>query len=279
VPTIFLPDQFDFASQVVVVVVATAIGGMIVEAFRGSMSFEKTLFSISSILAVGALIWLACYNLPAYGLVFWGDRQKGCNEGMPLWQKANEVQPKLGLAYLRIGSCFFAARDYDSAITWLGAGKIYEPKGQILTKLGYSYLWKDNYVQAAQEFRVALQFDPNNFDGTIGLGIALLSQKDYSAALPTCTKAVNLNSKSSIAHFWLAWALYENNRCDEAIEHFKNGASTDEPYVVGRRHAGLGFCYMKASNYGLARQEFGLALASYHDQEDVQQALLSIQGK
>jgi len=137
---IFLPDQIDLASTVIWGVVTTAIGGVIAGAILGSVSLDRVIESVIVIFIIGAAVWLGYYNLPPYGLVFLGDRQKNCDQGMSFWYKAKEIQPKIGLAYLRIGNCFLKAGDYDTAIALFNTGKIYEPKGQILTALGKCYL-------------------------------------------------------------------------------------------------------------------------------------------
>jgi len=240
---IFLPEGIDLFSTVVWGIVATAVGGILVERFRGTMGTTRIVSSILAILIGGTAVWLGGYNVPAYGHIFLGDLESDCSNGIEQWFKAYEIQPRLGLAYLRIGQCFYKSGNYDLAIKWFDAGQAYEPRVQILNWLGKSYACKSNYELAEQNFREAVILDP----------------------------------KSAEAHFWLGWALYENKHYQEAQPHLQ--FAIQQNYSVGRAHAGLGFSYMMLKNYSLARQEFSAALAADPNQEDVQKALESIKGR
>jgi tetratricopeptide (TPR) repeat protein len=272
---VFFPSGVDLFSTIIWGTVAAAIGGMIVEAVRASITGSKAGSRSVLVLVIGTVIWLSYYNLPVYCYLLRGGLERDCSQAIHFWFKAYELQPKLGLTYLRIGECYYALEDYDRAIQWLDAGKVFEPRGEILTVLGFSHFEKGDIESAVLTFREALQMGADGFATHFGLGVALHRQVDYEGSLEELSKAVEIDQDSPIARFWLGWSLFENGYYEAAQPQFQYAIEKD--FQVARAHAGIGFCSWRLDRRDLALQEFAIALSLDPDQEDVRIALEAIQ--
>ena len=113
---IFLPSGIDVLSSIIWGITSTAVGGIIVELIRGNLSSGKAFSRGLIVLTISGIIWLACYNLPLYGFLALGNAvsatKSDCTGGLDYWYQAFKMQPKSGLPYLNLGSCYYSKKNY-----------------------------------------------------------------------------------------------------------------------------------------------------------------------
>lgn len=83
------------------------------------------------------------------------------------------------------------------------------------------------------------------------------------------------SSSGELARFYLAGALYQLGRYDEALEHFKDFSAPEQVLAVSRLQ-GIGSCYEAKKEYGDAASAFEKAALTYakdvHAAENLQHA-------
>src|SRR6184192_4295457 len=99
--------------------------------------------------------------------------------------------------------------------------------------------------QAIEEYKIALQFDPNYSGTHMNLGSALSAQAKFDAALPHMETALRLEPNKGDFHLMYANLLHRIGRNDEATLHFETGTrlkpnSADAHYSYAAFLAELG---------------------------------------
>lgn len=72
--------------------------------------------------------------------------------------------------------------------------------------LGAQYLKLGEVDEAAEQFRFVLEKDPKNFNSRFNLGLVMIDQDNFAAAVSQFQMAVQLDSSRPVAHFWLGVA-------------------------------------------------------------------------
>ena len=73
---------------------------------------------------------------------------------------------------------------------------------------------------AVKHFSKAVELEPNFADAYLGLGMTLLSQKEYAQAVAPLEKAVKLQPANPAGHYSLGTAYARTGRKDEADRDF-----------------------------------------------------------
>jgi tetratricopeptide (TPR) repeat protein len=101
------------------------------------------------------------------------------------------------------------------------------------------YDW--NWQAAEQEFRRALELDPNYALGRSFLAWHLAAMGRFEESLAEDRRALELDPLSAAVNADLGWDLYLARRYDEAIEQLRKAIELDPNYWVS--HVLLGRCY------------------------------------
>lgn len=83
-------------------------------------------------------------------------------------------------------------------------------------EMGVQYLRLNLLESADEAFQRALKTDPNSFPAVINRGIANVLMKRHGEAIPILRKAVKMNDKSAVAHYFLGQALANLGLFDDA---------------------------------------------------------------
>ncbi len=120
---IITPEGIDIWSTIVWGIATAAIGGIIVVSVSGNLTPGRAISRTLIVFVACAIIWIGYYNVPGYSMFYLGNfvssSQKNCSLGIDYWVRASKLQPRLGLAYLQIGQCYFLNGSYETAIEWL----------------------------------------------------------------------------------------------------------------------------------------------------------------
>lgn len=117
----------------------------------------------------------------------------------------------------------------------------------------------EQYSQAAQFARQAVQLAPTSSPARVALGSVLLGTDRLDEALIELQQAVNLDSESFQAHLRLGMALYHQARYREARESFMQ-ANTLMPGDAGTMNQ-IGFTFEKENDFAEAERWFSKVVA------------------
>ncbi|MGZ4815552.1 MAG: rhomboid family intramembrane serine protease [Terriglobales bacterium] len=118
-----------------------------------------------------------------------------------------------------------------------------DPLGHIV--LGEVYLQQSKYADAAKEYAIAHQLDPEDADITARLGTAYASSGNWQAAEPVLRQAVKANPNNADALTDLGVTLAATNRVDEGLADIRKALQIDPKsaraqYALGTILSGQG---------------------------------------
>jgi len=105
-------------------------------------------------------------------------------------------------------------------------------------RVGLQCMQSNDYVNAEQAFRKAVELDPKNVYGYNGLGIALANQGKLDEAIACYNEALRLDPDHAESHSNLGAALTTQGRLDEAVAHYAEAVRLKPKYVEA--HTGMG---------------------------------------
>ncbi|NTV14771.1 MAG: tetratricopeptide repeat protein [Desulfobulbaceae bacterium] len=82
--------------------------------------------------------------------------------------------------------------------------------------LGMALLRQNKLSEAEKEFRLLLKSEPKNFDALDSLGLILYKQKHFPEALQNLQTAITLRPDDTMVHLHLGMALASNGQADYA---------------------------------------------------------------
>jgi protein O-mannosyl-transferase len=193
------------------------------------LSYGITLVPVSGIFQNGRQIaadrysYLAClgWALVAGGALLW----------------AFNVLPRLGRQVLTI-----LAATALGALAWLTWRQVQiwsdpetlwreamavEPSFMAANHLGVIFEQRRDYLHAAEEYRLALQMNPNDWDAHFNLAWVQMDLRDWEAAAEEFGFVLRLRPTFADAHRGLGYAEMKQGRLDEAIAQFRIALSLD----------------------------------------------------
>ena len=273
-----LPTSVDWFSGLIVPIAITIIAGIIVKIAEGKVNSSKGLGFIVGVLVCVAIFVLLWYNL--IGAVYFLRGQsveatKGCQGAVPLYEKAVSWNPKLIGARHQLVYCMIVLNRASDLVP------ILEPLDALLfdsphywQDLALTYYAIGDYDEMAHSVGRSADLDPENSDWITTLGERLHRETKYGEAETVLRIVRTHNDDDGLAVFWLAWALYEQNKYSDALYHFEECiVRFDAGHTLGRCHAGKGFALLKLKRYDDARLAFQQALEIEPNQDDVRTAL------
>lgn len=89
--------------------------------------------------------------------------------------------------------------------------------------LGMALLRQNKFAEAEKEFRKILESDPKNFDALDGLGLVLLRQKRGDQALPPLLAAIKIRPNDIMVHLHLGLTLADDGQTEAARQTLTTG--------------------------------------------------------
>ncbi len=132
---------------------------------------------------------------------------------------------------------------------------------------------KGHYAEAEQEFRAALQLDPQNADLFVGLGSAMLNQKRYDEAESVARGWLRLNPNNAGGHTILGGALLMKGDSDGAITEYREALRLD-PSDTGKYNS-LGVALEGKGDWDGAIAEFREVLR-LNPNDEMQHVILGV---
>jgi len=156
-------------------------------------------------------------------------------EAAARFQKATELDPNFGRAYLYLGRSYVSLRSWGQALTALRRAYQLVPddtKSEVLSifiealiSVGLNAIQAGDYLSAIGSFREVLGLQPSSAEARseivkalVGYGGALLAKGSISQAISTYTEAVKFSPNNFDAVFGLAKAFFRNGDYLKALQ-------------------------------------------------------------
>lgn len=178
----------------------------------------------------------------------------GCATGMSAEQRARsaEIHYELGTNYLNNGDSQAAMREYLAAVQ--ENPELPQPHNALGLVYGFSLA---RPAEAEEEFRTAINLDPDYSDALNNFGAFYLLRGRYAEAIPLFEKALKnpVYAARTIAESNLGWALYKNGQPDKGIARLKGALIVAPKYCKGWKQ--LGTIYRERNQLDEAADAFG----------------------
>jgi tetratricopeptide (TPR) repeat protein len=114
---------------------------------------------------------------------------------------------------------------------------------------------QNNFDEAAQECRYAIDLEPNNYLAHYDLGIILDRQGLKQEALKELRLSLAIKPDQALAYSKIGWILNGMNQFPEAVEEFTQALRIDPANT--HAHNGLGMALFQLGDYDKAAEHFG----------------------
>jgi serine/threonine protein kinase/tetratricopeptide (TPR) repeat protein len=183
------------------------------------------------------------YRLYLEGRQLWyGRTPEGLRKSIDLFQQAIAADPNYALAYAGLGDTYNVIPSYGAGITSQQAGLLADaatrkalelddslPEAHLARADSVVFAW--NWREADQEFRRAIELDPNSANAHYLYAFALLvPEKKFEQALEEFRIALSLDPLSPIMNTNYAATLMDAHRYPEALAQFQKTLERDPTF-------------------------------------------------
>jgi len=171
--------------------------------------------------------------------------------------KADDVSANLGLAWTnyRIGQIDAADAGFQ-ALLRKNAGNLDAMVGS-----GWVLFARNRDQEAADILKAVLTKDPGRTDALRAIAAIAFRAKNFAEATAAYKKIQELEPRALDIHNNQGWALYREQKYQEAIGRFQQSIRIGRYY--GEPHYGLGMCYAKLGDVDKAKESFTTAISLY----------------
>lgn len=127
----------------------------------------------------------------------------------------------------------------------------YEPAYDFL---GTAYLQSQQWRDAQSAFEKAAKLEPGDADAYLGLGVALNTQLDFSAARKALLRSLELKPNSAATEYEIAKGYWGQGNWQEAEPHAKKAIEIDKNFAMS--HIVMGNIYLRRRDATSALKEF-----------------------
>jgi protein O-GlcNAc transferase len=214
-------------------------------------------------------------------------------------EKAVKLDPDSLKALDTLANAYFVAGKYDAAEETIARALEKSPGNPVLTESlmrfqntvkgsadehnlkGAELLDAGDYGAAAEEFKMAVEIDPEFSDGYYNLGKVYSQIKDYDQALASYKKAIELKPENARYHYNLAIVYGLKGKTTESEQEYLTAISLD-PYY-DKAHNNLGALYVKMEKLNEALAEFDKAFeinprSDYKNNSDMVRKMMEERG-
>lgn len=268
----------DWFAPAIIALVGAIIAGVISQVAENKIPVGKAIVFLASIIGGALTIVLLWYNVvgEVFFLVAQDTREsKGCLAAFPVYKNAVRWNPKIPEARAELAECGLELNRNDETI------KILEPLETLLSdswaywhQLAWAYFGEGLYDKMIYSVERSADLNPMKSTWIASLGEELINKFKYPEAEAVLRVARTRNGNDGESTFWLAWALYEQDKYDDALHHFDECIRLNPSgYKLYRCIAGKGFALRDLGRYNEAKSLLETALQMDPNQDDVKIAL------
>ncbi|MCL2005297.1 MAG: tetratricopeptide repeat protein [Planctomycetaceae bacterium] len=141
------------------------------------------------------------------------DLVQNTHPANPDWEAS--ILCHLGLSYRTLGL------PHDALDAFTESAKLVQPDGNLILNLGQLHYELEQYPQAAGQFRLLAELQPENPSAWLTLGFILANLDKHDEAVEALRNAEKLNFNSPEIYFYLAESLRKSQRYDESLPHYE----------------------------------------------------------
>lgn len=271
----------DWFAPAIITIVGAIIAGVIAQVAENKISAKKAGSFLASILGVAFSIVFLWYNIVGIIFFYVGENTRisqGCLEAYPIFKKSVLWNPKIPGARAKLVDCGLELNRSNETITILESLENRLSDDAVYWyHLSWAYSGTEDYEKMIFSAERSADLNPDKATWIAGLGKNLIINFKYSEAEALLRIARTHNSNDGESTFWLAWALYEQEKYDDAIHHFDECIKLNPSgYNLSRCIAGKGFALKDLRRYNEAKSLFETSLQMDPNQDDVKEALAEI---
>jgi tetratricopeptide (TPR) repeat protein len=167
---------------------------------------------------------------------------------------------KFGMAIIGIMAYIFV---------WHGLPFIKEMRYNNKLQKGYELSANNEVDKAIENYKKAIEIDPQKATGYIVMGSALLNQGNVDKAIENYKKAIEIapDKVGAIAYITLGNALLNQGKVDEAVENYKKAIEIDPQKATG--YIAMGSALLNKGNVDEAIENYKKAIEIAPDKVDV----------
>lgn len=181
------------------------------------------------------------------------------------FKKAITINREDAWAYSGLGIAETLLILFDEGITSAKEGVKKSPDGYTPAALGFTYDTKENYLQSIEEYKKAIEKNPDYAEAHYNLGRNYIMMGWYDLAIQEFKEAVRSNPMFAEAHINLGYAYWYKGRLVESEFEFKTAISYNKDLIES--HYNLGLLYMITEKYEKAASAFRRVLSIMPDLE------------
>lgn len=268
----------DWFATAIISMASAIVAGLGLQLIENKITGSKLVnFLIVTVLIALAmiLVWYNIAGIALFGLGRFIEYTQGCGSAFSTYKSAVIQNPKFILAREKLVECGISAKRLREVLATL------EPLQSSLSdsysywrELAWVYYGVSNYPRMLSAVEQAADLEPKDSAWITMLGEQLHRQLRYADAEAVLRVVRVHNGADGQAAFWLAWALYEQGKYQDAIGHFDICMRLNPSgYNMARCMAGKGFALRSVGRYSEAKSLWETSLNLYPDQPDVRTAL------
>ena len=166
------------------------------------------------------------------------------------FQRCLDLNPSFDNAMTGLAYALAKLGQPDRAMTWLGKAIENNPQNYRAWYQTGLLQATSNPASAQAAYEKAIAIQPNFPPGQRELGVALLQQKNYSAAIPHLQKAIDLGLDDAHVHNFLGICYSRTNRLEEAVKSYRAALKKDTN--LAEAHLNLAFALQRLHRAGAA---------------------------
>jgi tetratricopeptide (TPR) repeat protein len=151
--------------------------------------------------------------------VIWAANGKKPSD-QSIW-KALSLDPSLVMAHVDLATAyFFNTRDYNKAADQYKKAVELADSPQLHNYLGTTFRSQGYFPRAIEEYKKAIDLDPNFAPAHMNLGITLFYMNKFNESIEKERKAISINSRYPDSYFFLARSYEATNNPQMAIKNY-----------------------------------------------------------
>lgn len=177
-------------------------------------------------------------------------------EAVKYYEKAINMEPNDHRYYGGLGNAYLGMGYYQNAIVALQKSIELNPKVEFAyIDLGKAYKSTGNWELSIVNYKKALELNPNNTAAYEGLSRVNYFLKDYNKMLEYAKKAIDINPNGATDGYFNAGLAYFGQKLyKEALPYFEKAVALDPKYALS--HYYLGVVYKELGNEKLMKQQY-----------------------
>ena len=167
--------------------------------------------------------------------------------------------PQSYVAHANIANAYRRRDDLDSAITEFKAALIIRPHARTYANLGAVYRKQKKYIEAQQQYDLALDLDPNSKEAHLGQGLLYAETGRLPEAEMAYLRAIDVDTGYEEAYVNLGVLQDKLGRSEEAVASLEKAIGLN-PFLQDA-HYNLAVIYTKLRRYDEAITSYERAIA------------------